>query len=197
MPEDQTREGWLNAGIAELKASFFDENGYELPKMRVSCGFPRGHAKAIGQCWDKVVSGDDTYEMFICPTQDEPVTVLAILLHEMIHASVGIEAGHKGPFRGLAKEFGLAGKMTATFAEVGSDLHTTLTSMAHKLGEYPHKRMVKKEKPKKPNIWQRFKSTNEETFKLVARMDKVEEFGAPRDPWGDEMELMNPDWNEE
>ncbi len=37
-----------------------------------------------------------------------------VLLHEMIHAAVGIDAGHKGPFKRAAIAVGLAGPMTAT-----------------------------------------------------------------------------------
>lgn len=184
-----TRESWLVEGIKQLGQDFFSENGYELPEnLRVSCGFPKStNCKAIGQCWDKTASKDETYEMFICPTQEEPVDVLAILLHELIHASVGIEAGHTGPFRKLAKEFGLAGKMTSTFAEEATELHLTLGKISKKLGHYPHAAMQKKRAAVKPTNWVRYMSEAVESFRVVANIKQVEEHGAPRDPWGDEM----------
>lgn len=187
----KTREGWLTDGMERLAKKFFKENGYELPKMRVSCGFPRGHATAIGQCWDKTSSKDKTYEMFICPTQDDPVEVLQILLHEMIHAGVGLKCGHKGAFRKLAKEFGMAGKMTSTYAEKGSELFLSLSAVAEKLGPYPHAPMQKKVRATKPSKWVRYKSMNEDTYRVVINGERAEEYGAPRDPWGDEMELTS------
>lgn len=192
-PKHDTRESWLNNAMVALNKEFFAANGHELPKkMRMSCGFPKaaGH-RAIGQCFDTPVSADETYEMFICPTQAEPVRVLDIALHEMIHACVGIEAGHKGPFRKMAKEFGLAGKMTATVAEEGSELHKRLSRIARSLGKYPHAAMKPKRMPKKPNPWVRYVSPQEETFKVVVNENRVEEFGPPRDPWGNEMEPVN------
>ena len=155
--------------------------------------FPKSPGKhAIGQCWDEEVSADKTYEIFICPTQAEPLRVLDILLHEMIHACVGLKEGHKGTFRKLAKEFGLAGKMTATFAEEGGELWLKLSTMSTRLGVYPHAAMeAKGGLPKQPSHWVRFVSTNEDSYKIVANLKKVEEFGPPQDPWGDPMEPVN------
>ncbi len=186
----KTREGWLNKAMKSLDKKFFAGNGYDLPALRASCGFPRGSAVAIGQCFDKTASADDTYEIFICPTQASPLKVLDILLHEMIHASVGIEEKHRGMFRKVALEFGFAGKMTATYAEEGGELHAKLVAVAEKLGDYPHAAMKKKTKPAKPNKWVRYFSTTEEQFRVVVNIDQVEMHGVPRDPWGDEMEAV-------
>jgi len=185
------REAWLVAATGALEEKYFKGNGYKLPKdVRVSCGFPRASAMAIGQCWDPKVSDDGTYEIFICPTQAAPIRVLDILLHELIHAAVGTEEGHKGKFRQLAKEFGLAGKMTATFAEDGSELHAELASLATQLGHYPHAAMTKKKKPTKPNKWVRYVSKTETTYRVVINEDRVEEWGIPCDFNGEEMELV-------
>lgn len=187
-----TREGWLLDAVARLDLKFFSENGYDLPeKMAVSCGFPRGVARAIGQCWDPKVCDDGTVQIFICPSIAEPTRVLDILLHEMIHAAVGIEAGHRGPFRKLAKEFGLSGKMTATVAEEGSELHRTLSSMADAIGPYPHAAMQKKAPKRGTNTWIRLRSIEDDTFKVVISPKIMEEHGAPRDPWGHEMVPIN------
>jgi len=183
------RETWLEAAMAELDRVFFEGSGYDLPeKLRVSCGWPKSASgKAIGQCWDTTCSADETYEMFISPEIAEPLRVLDILLHEMIHACVGIEAGHKGPFRKMAKEFELEGKMTATFVTEGTDLWKTLSSIYTTLGTYPHAAMTKKMKLTKPNPWVRYKSVTEESYKVVANIERVQEFGAPVDPWGEQM----------
>lgn len=185
-----TREGWLMAAVALLDKEFFHGRGYSLPeKIQCSCGFPRGHAKAIGQCWDPKVSADKTTHLFICPTQADPIRVLDILLHELIHASVGVEVGHKGVFKKLVKEFGLAGKMTATYAEEGSEVWLKLSSISTALGKYPHAPMQKRDKKKGSggSGWVRLVSTENEKFKVVISPKMIAEFGMPQDPWGKEM----------
>lgn len=187
-----TREGWLVAAMAALDKKYFAGHGYTLPEKRsCSCGFPKGaRGKAIGQCWGAETSTDGTINMFVCPTQDEPIRVLDILLHELIHAQVGIPAGHKKPFKQLAKEFGLAGKATATFAEEGSDLWRELSHISEQLGPYPHKAMQPGKRTKERGSmggWQRYKSTTEEGYKVLISPKQIEEHGLPRDPWGNEM----------
>lgn len=185
-----TREGWLVDAMAALDKEFFAENGYELPeKLQVSCGFPRGISKAIGQCCDPQVSADGTTQMFICPSLGkDPIQVLGVLLHEMIHAAVGIECGHRGAFRKLAKEFGLEGKMTATFVAEETDLHRKMEVINGRLGPYPHAPMKKTQKRGKGGSgWVRLMSPEDETYTLVISPKVLEEAGAPTDPWGNEM----------
>lgn len=183
-----TREGWLMAAMKMLNAQFLKKTEYEFPEtVRVSCGFTRGHSTSIGQCWARNLSADKTHEIFICPTKAEPIRVLDILLHEMIHVAVGLKCGHRGKFRELAKSVGLSGKMTATRAEPGSELHRQLEKLAERLGGYPHAAMSKKYRASKQSKWVRFMSPNETTFRVVVNIDKVTEHGVPRDPWGDAM----------
>lgn len=188
MTNHDTREGWLVAAIRLLDREFFDGRGYTLPKkLQCSCGFPRGHAKAIGQCWDPKVSADGTTHMFICPTQAEPIRVLDILLHELIHAAVGVEVGHKGAFRELAREFGLEGKMTATYAAEGSELWLTLSRIATELGPYPHAPMVKTKRAGGSG-WVRLQSPEVPGYRVAISPRMIERYGYPQDPWGNEME---------
>lgn len=191
-----TREGWLVAAMNALDKKFFDGKGYTLPEKRAcSCGFPKGaKGRAIGQCWGTETSSDGTANMFICPTLDEPIEVLATLLHELIHAWDNCKNGHKGPFKKLMKEFGLVGKATATTCAPGSDLHKTLASIATELGEYPHKKMTPlTKKSKRPSMggWVRLYSTNEEDYKVLVSPKMLEENGAPLDPWGDKMKRVD------
>jgi hypothetical protein len=134
-----TRETYLQAATTHL-APLFEAQGYPLPPVRASVGIPAGgkggKLKRIGECWDKRASGDNTTEIFICPSQSEPVQVLAILLHELIHAAVGLECGHKGAFKRVALALGLTGKMTATTP--GPELAAELAALAGTLGAYPH-----------------------------------------------------------
>jgi len=134
-----TRETYLQAATEYLAPRFAKLN-YTLPKTRVSVGIPGGgkggKLKSIGECWSHLASADHTTEIFICPSQSEPVAVLAILLHELVHAAVGLECKHKGPFKRIALAMGLEGKMTATTP--GEQLASDLLELSHTLGDYPH-----------------------------------------------------------
>lgn len=185
-----TREGWLREAVKRMEERYFIPHDQRMPeKWAVSCGFPYGHARAIGQCWDPGVAGDGTTHMFVCPTQTDPVVVLATLLHEMIHAIVGVKEGHKKPFGVVARRVGLAGKLTATYAEEGSELYEGLKALAEELGPYPHGGLAKRSKNKRKAMggWVRLASPNNPDYKVLVSPKKMEEFGAPRDPWGDEM----------
>lgn len=137
-----TREEWLTTAVHRLERRVFSEHGYRMPPhWRVSCGWPitgatRAKNPVIGQCWNLHCSADEHNEMTISMAIDDPVRVLDVLTHEMVHAIVGVEHGHKGPFKHLATAIGLEGKMTATVA--GAELRETLESIARGLGPYPH-----------------------------------------------------------
>jgi hypothetical protein len=137
------REQWLNEAAAKMKGWVMDAPGGEdYPDPLVSVGFPKGSRggganNAIGQCWDKSVSGDkERAHIFIIPTMVDPKEILAVLLHELVHASVGTKCGHKGAFKTCAVGVGLEGKMTATVA--GEFLGLKLELLSRELGEYPH-----------------------------------------------------------
>jgi hypothetical protein len=134
----KTREDWLNAAAAALYAGLFAQHEVPTPQAyRISCGWPAGARKAIGQCFPTHMSKDRHNEIFVSPLLDDPVEVLAVLIHEMIHASDDCRDGHKGRFRRWAKAVGLEGKMTAT---VASD--TLKSYLVHLIettfGSYPH-----------------------------------------------------------
>lgn len=134
---ENTREAWLEKAAAAMRPLFDAQGADVYPKFRVSCGFPKGgKGKTIGQAWTPKASGDGTAELFISPVLQDPVRVLDVLMHELVHAVVGNDHGHKGPFRKLAKALGLEGKMTATVA--GPKLAETLKWTAAELGAYPH-----------------------------------------------------------
>ena len=60
----------------------------------------------------------------------------AVLVHELVHHAVGVEHGHKGPFRKCAVAVGLVGPMRATTA--GPALASRLHALAESIGPYPH-----------------------------------------------------------
>lgn len=143
MTRPQTREQWLELAVLKLRP-LFAEIDVELPNVRVSVGWPskggtRSKGKVIGQCWKSVVAADQTCQLFISPILgDDPVQLLGVLAHELIHAWDDCDSGHKGAFAKTAKALGLTGKMTATTVDPESELHERLCGLLEQLGQYPH-----------------------------------------------------------
>lgn len=185
----KTREQWLMEAVKALKPDFKAQGASIPKKVRVSCGLPSKRAfsnrnRTIGQCWSTECSADKATEIFISPVLDKPVDVLATLVHELVHACVGTEAGHKAPFKRLAVALGLEGKMTAT--EAGSELRAHLNTLAKKLGKYPHAAMDYTKRKKQGT---RMKKLECPACGYVVRTTaKWIEYGIPTCPCGVEME---------
>lgn len=135
----QTREQWLVAALQALRPAFAAV-GASIPETRVSIGFPSRNAlsrrnRTIGQCWDKAITSDAHYHVFVSPVLSDGVDVLAVLVHELVHAVVGTEYGHKAPFRRLAIAMGLEGKMTSTVPSEA--LRERLNALLSDLGPFP------------------------------------------------------------
>lgn len=136
-----TREEWLNEVKTCVTAQLF-EPVYEVPaNVRVSCGFPSARGlngvknQRIGECWGDTSSKDKHFEIFISPTQDDPIEVAAILVHELCHTVAGIKAKHGPVFKKVAVHVGLEGKMTATTAS--DALKVKLLDITGTIGDYP------------------------------------------------------------
>lgn len=113
-----TREAWLNAFVSNARP-VFAQAGFPLPeKVRVSVGFTSTGARgrAIGECWSAEASEDGYFEIFIRPNANSDARIADILTHELIHAAVGLDAGHSKAFKAAMKALGLEGKATSTVA---------------------------------------------------------------------------------
>jgi hypothetical protein len=141
-----TREAWLNH-VAARMLPIFEQLAAPLPaRLRIGIGFTSSgrRSKRIGECWDNRCSEDGHFEIFIRPDLDEPkdllpMQVAAILGHELVHAAVGIAAGHGGEFRRVAKGIGLAGPMAATTA--GPGFEKAMQPILQAAGPLPHGRL--------------------------------------------------------
>ncbi len=132
------REPWLHGGI-EIVRGHFEKVGVPLPtNIRVSVGFSSKGRKSnvCGECWQTEASKDGHYEIFIHPKLDEPVEVLGVLVHELIHAACPSGAGHGKLYKAAALKVGLEGKMRS--AMPGPLLQERLNALAADLGPYPH-----------------------------------------------------------
>lgn len=118
MTQYATREEWLNAFIDAARPQFVAANAPLPINVRVAVGFTsRGsRSKRIGECWSSDASGDGHFEIFIAPTLNDVTEIAAVLTHELVHAAVGIAAGHGPHFKRVATSIGLGGKMQSTVA---------------------------------------------------------------------------------
>lgn len=136
-----TREAWLLALTDECRP-MFESIGKPVPeKVRVSCGWPTRGAvsrrkRTIGQCFNPSCSKDGTHEVFISPVLSEALDVVATHVHELAHAAVGTQHGHKAPFVRVVRELKLGGKPTATVPT--DDFKAMVDPIIAKLGPYPH-----------------------------------------------------------
>lgn len=174
------REGWLLRLSKIMDRELFDN---QMPKYRVTCGFPsqRGVAtkgKVIGQHWPAIHSTDETHELIVSITIDEPVLVAGTLAHEMIHALCP-NAGHRGEFREHALRIGLTGKMTAT--EEGPKFIEWVTPHLKELGPYPHARINYEEAAKIKKQSTRMIKCECETCGYIVRTSRkqIDENGMP------------------
>jgi hypothetical protein len=184
------REEWLQELIDRLRPTF-DRIGSTLPeKIRVSCGFPSksalaNKARRIGECWGVESSEDKSFQVFISPVLKDSIEVGGCLVHELVHAAVGIECRHRGAFARVAKTIGLEGKMTATTP--GEALRTRLKELIAKIGEYPHARLIASNRPKTQTT-RMLKVTCKECGCVVRMTRKwLEETGTPTCACGGEM----------
>lgn len=175
-----TREQWLIRASKKL-SKIIAENSETVPKnIRVSCSWPsQSIRKRIGEAWSEAASEDGAHETFISPIVADPIEVLAILLHELVHHSVGTVHGHKAPFKRLAIACGLQGKMTATVAS--DELTIKLILIADSLGEYPHKTLNPGVDRKKQGT-RLIKCECAECGYIIRTTDKWLVFGAPLCP---------------
>lgn len=142
----QTREAWLNH-VAQGMAPMFARLDAPLPaQLRIAIGFTSSgrRSRNIGECWDNQCSEDRHFEIFIRPDLTEskdlmPMQIAAILGHELVHAAVGVVAGHRKEFRRVARGIGLVGPMTATSA--GPEFEKAVRPILEEAGSLPHGRL--------------------------------------------------------
>lgn len=136
-PTITTREEWLNAFVARARP-VFAASGHAIPdRVRVSIGFTSGgrRGKSIGECWGQTASEDQHFEIFLRPTLDSDSRIADVLTHELIHAAVGLAAGHGRLFTRLMMALGLEGRATATVA--GPRWHAWAAPILADLGAMP------------------------------------------------------------
>ena len=136
-----TRESWLRSATAELRP-IFDKLGYQIPeKIRFAIAFTSGgkRTQVAGECWHPASSEDQHYEIIIRADQADPVDVLGVLVHELVHSVLPPTVKHGKEFRLLATKVGLEGKMR--YAKPGPILKERLNAITKNLGPLPHAKL--------------------------------------------------------
>lgn len=183
------RQKWLEDAVVALRKRFA-RKGYTVPEaVRVSVGWPKGtHGSqhTIGQCWSLTASSDKHNEIFVSPEITRPnnsMKILGVLAHELVHAVVGNEAGHKKPFKQCALAIGLEGKMTAT--SEGEDFKVWGNLLLERIGKIPAGTLDKGARKKQTT---RLLKCECGVCGYVARVTRkwVEEAGAPVCPTDEE-----------
>lgn len=131
------RETWLFE-LAEFMKPEFEAHGKPIPPFRVGTGFTSGgqYCNAGGECWNKSVSADGHYEIFIMPDRIDVMEIAAILCHELIHAAVGLQEGHKGEFAVMMGKLGLL--RPYTMSKPGPKFIAWVQPKLDQLGPIPH-----------------------------------------------------------
>lgn len=192
----QTREDWLQAAIAYLRPRYDtmprkakkgeQAETYTLPpkdKLHAIISWAKGGGKkVIGQCFPVTWTQDGSTYVLVVPTIEDPVQVLAILVHELIHA-LGI-MNHGKDFKYVATKLGLEGKMKSTVP--GEAMTAELKKLAAELGPLPHIALVPPPKPTKDTegrkVRMKLRSPVNEEFVVEMTPKRFAEFGAPTCP---------------
>ena len=148
---ETTREQWLQAAVDQLRP-LFEHHKIKLPeKVAVACGWPSKGGLSqekprLGECWPSEATFDGIRQIFVTPRVNEPVKVLGILVHELVHSAMPDDEKHGPRFKAAMKEIGLTGRPTATMPD--ADLDVRLQQIAEELGAYPNSAISVDIKPK-------------------------------------------------
>lgn len=156
-----TRESWMVGAMPSLMRLMDEHGAPALQQPLVSIGIPANGGRArkrtvTGECWSEKATDRGVCSIFVSPIVNDPVHVLGVLLHNLIHAAVGTEAGHGLAFQEVASGVGLTPPKGTPWEEAdrpnpetkaGAALLSTLKQIAKDLGKFPHSRLTVKRDP--------------------------------------------------
>ncbi|MGB3539101.1 MAG: transcription elongation protein SprT [Mesorhizobium sp.] len=139
--DHSSREAWLRSATNELRP-IFAKLGLTIPEaIRFSIAFTSQgkKAKVAGEVWPASATDDGHCELIVRADFADPMDVLGILVHQLVHASLPPEAKHGKLFRDAALRLGLEGPMRNALP--GAALRERLNELAASLGPLPHARL--------------------------------------------------------
>ena len=134
-------EVWLNEAVKLLKPVFRNA-GYEIPPVYVSVGFstdgyrPGGKKNTIAVCHARSMTVEGINEIYISPLIVEPVDVIGILTHELIHALDDCANGHGPVFQEISRALKCPDNLTVPTNEWREFVEQS-REIAKQLGRYP------------------------------------------------------------
>lgn len=136
-PATVDREAWLSRALALAEVStVYPATGAGLPRVRVSCGWPRAsRGKRLAYAYPAAVSGDGTVECFVAPTIGTADAALAAVLALLPAITSGSIAEDNAVATALRDVGDPATLVAAVRAAVGEAAFTEALGI---LGEYPH-----------------------------------------------------------
>ena len=176
----ETREQWLEQAVKNLTDRVFKQQHIPVPldDIKVSVGWCKGdsaNSSTLGQCFSRAWSSNNKIEIFIAPTTEDPIDVLAILAHEINHAVDDCKSGHRQPFKrrcaaiGLIPEMRKRGCHTTPTVELAQELE----DMATKLGVYPHAKIVLNPNKKQTTRMKKLQCENSNCDSVFRASNKV------------------------
>ena len=146
---EATAEQWLKAAETALRPAF-TRAGLDIPRdIRYAVAFPGAGARGntLGECWYQSSSSDHRHTIILRTDLVDRVEVLAVLIHELIHASLPSGTKHGPLFKRKATALTLGGAVTATVPTqatrllVDSLCHFTALGALGALGDPPWGRL--------------------------------------------------------
>lgn len=193
-----TREQWLAEVLKWTAKDVFGCNQAptQPDHIRASVGWPSSGGlgkkkRTIGQCWSVDSSAGRVNEIFISPWLSDPIEVCATLIHEVVHAAVGVDAKHLRPFAEGARAVGLLKPWTATTAS--EELRNKITHFLEEVAPYPHHKLDPKslKGPTKPQTNKHLKLQCPNCAYVVRSTQKFIDLGLPTCHCGGLFELVD------
>jgi hypothetical protein len=143
------REDWLT----EAHSLMIDQIGevYTIRddyKVRFSMGDKGRATKVLGHCYPSSASSDGYNQIFISPRIENSHLVLAVLLHETIHAVLDLKDGHRGKFASIARDMGFIGSHLTKIdtgyleQEFSEQRWESFNELIEIFGEIPHGALI-------------------------------------------------------
>lgn len=130
------RQAWLVRAVAPLR-EFARSQGLILPdRLAVRVGRPQliDGVPARGECWPTASAPEAIPTVVVSDLLREPIEILGVLLHELIHTADDCASQHGTWFQTWSEHFGL---LNSPATIVGPGLKWRLRRLAWSIGPYP------------------------------------------------------------
>ena len=140
----KTREEWLNVasillldelgGVCSIRADL---------DVKISVGFApntKTNSRVRGVCFSRAASESRLNEIYISPVINDTLDVLAVLLHELIHAIDDCVSGHQGEFSKRSRAMGFLPPLTSS--RPNAQLLEKLQAVKTAIGDFPHAKIA-------------------------------------------------------